>query len=173
MEFKDGADGRLASELSKLVQPDLRQLLYDVDWFCASQKMPGVVVTQLVRTVDEQIAIYVPFWRGLAMRFDGGEHMTPSLAKLAIEVADKPEDYLRAKAINQFTWHLVRCAADIRIRHWTKDQLKQVVSFVSEKAKDSRLWEFLVHDVSGPHMHIGIRDFSFRSRFDPRKGETK
>lgn len=170
MDFADGLDGRMSSELSRLLQPELRQMLYSIDNHCAVQKMPGVICTQLVRTVEEQIEIYVPYWKKLVARMESGEHLAPALAKLAMELTGKTDDELKDLAIAKFTWHYVRCAADIRIRHWTPAQLKVVVTFVTEETRDARQWEFLVHDVAGPHMHIGIRDFSFRAKFDPRKG---
>ena len=73
-----------------------------------------------------------------------------------------PETEARAEARKKFSWHLARCAVDLRNRHYTPVQLQQVMEFLQRDRKHP-LWEILNHDVGrGDHLHIGRRDYSWR-----------
>lgn len=69
-------------------------------------------------------------------------------------------------AEKRFTWHWCRCAADLRSRHYTLAQLAQVAEWFSERCKKPQ-WEFLVHDVTAPHIHVARRDFGWREKYTP------
>jgi hypothetical protein len=67
--------------------------------------------------------------------------------------------------LKTFSWHMCWCAADIRNRHYTPEQLRRVMEHIEQERNDSR-WEILQHDVgAGNHIHIGRRDFDARRQF--------
>lgn len=85
---------------------------------------------------------------------------------------------LRDSALLKFTWHWVRCAVDIRTSGGGKPrydaaQAKELADFVREHTKGQKtddgrdLYEVILHDVKGPHLHIGIRDAEWRAEFMP------
>lgn len=69
--------------------------------------------------------------------------------------------------LKKFSWHMCFCAADLRNRHYTRTQLRNLFEYLKSGRDDSR-FEILDHDVGrGAHLHIGRRDFEWRSRFTP------
>lgn len=167
------------------IHPDLRTLLVQFDAYSLESALPTCVLTDLVRSPDEQVLIYVRFWRALV---DGLNHgppymvdpegdgkkrlMTVKEVDKAKEVRGKTYDELADLASLKFTWHWCRCAADIRTFHYNTAQLSMVVRWFETHTQDvgpdgRKKWEFLVHDVHGNHMHVGRKDFFWRSRFSP------
>lgn len=62
------------------------------------------------------------------------------------------------------SWHLWRCAVDFRNKHYTPKQTAKCVDWLKARCEHP-LWEVVVtvHG-TGPHFHIGRRDFSWRTR---------
>lgn len=78
---------------------------------------------------------------------------------------------LAAAAETKFTWHWVKCAADIRTVGggapvYSPEQLLRVKEWFAANCKLPQ-WEFLEHDVTAPHIHVGRRDFAWRSKVSP------
>lgn len=150
----------------KEVHPELRAVLEDFERWSAKHGYPEPVLTEVTRSVPEMVAIYVPYWKGLVSRLVAGQLLTASERQTAQEKRGASDDELTAQARARFSWHLVKCAVDIRTRHYSLAQLTDV------RARFGRLgtplWENLVHDVHGPHQHLARRDFAWRTRHDPR-----
>jgi hypothetical protein len=160
-----------------LLHPDLRQLLTDFEGWSAKQGLPEPVVTDLVRQPSAQQTIYLRFFRKLQRAMEPGPEqgridpegdgtfrpLTLSELKQAKELRGLPEAELVTRAMGRFSWHLVRCAADLRSRHYSPAQLAQVRRWFEERCQRP-LYEFLVHDVTAPHLHVGRRDFAWRAR---------
>lgn len=156
---------RLESEFQTQLHPHVRQLVYDLDVYSRENGIPGVVVTHVLRTRADQVAIYVPYFKRIVEQLRQHKQLSPSDAKLAVELDGKPDAELEKRAAQRFSWHAVNCAADLRIRHYSVEQLKRVEGFVRARTVNTKYWEFLVHDVAGAHIHIGVRDFSYRAKF--------
>ena len=67
-----------------------------------------------------------------------------------------------------FSWHFVDCAVDLRNWHYTPEQLPNVLEWLKSKT-DSSEWEVVTEDHgTGPHFHIGYRDFSRRRAWEQK-----
>lgn len=160
-------------EFETLLHPHVRQLVWDLDQYSKSNGVPEVFVTHAVRSTDAQEAIYVPYFKRIVERLHAHKPLSSVEAKLALELDGKSDAELAKRALQRFSWHMVRCAADLRIRHYSVAQLKQVEAFMRARTTNTKYWEFLVHDVSGPHIHVGVRDFKYRAEFSPKPKEQK
>lgn len=130
---------------SKQLHPDVKFALLDLDDFCKAKGYPEIVVTMVLRTAAQQEEIY---WRQIANSMHLSEIEARKLAR------------------KKFSWHKVGCAADIRNRHYTKEQRGQIMLHLLE-GRTKGPWEILEHDVGrGDHIHIGRRDFAFRSKWE-------
>lgn len=159
------------------IHPQLRQLLKDFDSFSEKEGLPNPVVTDLVRDTEGQVRIYVRFFRKLQAAQVAGPNwgmvdpeddgtfraLTATEWVTAKEVAGLNETALRQRAARKFTWHWCRCAADLRSRHYSQAQLHRVRRWFVDRCPQP-LWEFLVHDVTAPHIHVARRDFVWRTR---------
>jgi hypothetical protein len=159
------------------VHPELRQLLVDFEAFSQKAGLPEPVVTDLVRHPSAQQTIYLRWFRKLQQALEPGANrgsidpegdgsyrpLTLSEMKQAKELRGLQEHELVQRAVGRFSWHLVRCAADLRTRHYSPQQKVQVLRWFEERCPRP-LWEFLHHDVTAPHLHVGRRDFAWRAR---------
>lgn len=137
MKFKTPA---LEAEFSRL-HPDVIAAVKALDDFSHANRLPELVVTHAIRTPQQQEDIY---WRGIAKN------------------TGLPEAEARAAARKKFSWHLCRCAVDLRNRHYTAAQLAQVMEFLRD-GRERPHWEVISHDVGrGQHLHIGRRDEAWR-----------
>jgi hypothetical protein len=124
------------------VHQDVRDALNKLDGFCLRKQFPEVVVTHVLRTDDEQEALY---WKAILKK----------------EGCTEVEARLRAR--EKFSWHKVGCAVDIRNSEYSKSQLEEVMAYL-RAGRAIPLWELLSHDVgNGAHVHIGRKDFTWRS----------
>lgn len=144
------------------VHPKVLVTLQELDEWCNANGIPEVVVTHVLRTKDEQQAIYTKYADSLLRKMEEGKPLAESERKLAKTLSDmKPEERV-AWARERFSWHLVGCAVDIRNTHYTAKELSAVMSFLRQ-GRPIGPYEILSHDVaSGAHCHIGFRDFSRR-----------
>lgn len=158
MEFAAGPKQvRLRSEW-ELVHPDLRKLGEAWTRWSKAQGLPPPVATHLVRYTEEHVRIYITKWKALIAALKTDElRMAEGDRKLAITLVDKSEAQLRVLAERKFTWHVFGCAGDFRVIHYSGVELSRVRGWLGEQATQP-LWEFLVHDVAGPHIHLGRRD---------------
>lgn len=67
-----------------------------------------------------------------------------------------------------FSWHLVDCAWDMRIRHYTPEHLTTIEAWLREKCSGPQ-WElvFRLHG-TGPHFHVAYRCFARRKAYATR-----
>lgn len=157
--------------------PDLQGVLSDFDAHSVKEGLPTPVVTDLVRSSESQVRIYVTFWRKLQAALEPGPRqgqfqepdgtwrpLLVSEMQTAKEVRGLTVEQLERKAAEKFTWHWVGCAADLRTHHYSRAQLAQAIHWFEYRCRRPQ-WEFLVHDVTAPHMHVGRRDFDWRTRW--------
>jgi hypothetical protein len=176
LRFNEPMGGPMARALPD-VHPDLRQLLLDFALWSQQHGLPDPVVTDLVRDVPAQIRIYVRFWLKLQAALQPGPRrgqidpegdgtwraLTPAEAQRAKDVVGLTPQQLEEKARAQFTWHWCKCAADLRSRHYTPAEKRKVRAWFEARCPRP-LWEFLIHDVTAPHIHVARRDFDWRRR---------
>lgn len=115
---------------------------------------------------DEFPNLHPETWRA-AMALDHWsiERKFPEVVVTCVDrsLADQKEIY----GDHRFSWHLVRCAVDIRNSHYSIDQLGRVLEFLKDGRDEG--WEILNHDVGkGSHIHVGFRDPEWRARFKDR-----
>lgn len=135
---------KLEAEFAQL-HPDVRFSIIDLDDWSAASGLPEVVITHVNRTEEQQEAIY---WKQIQ------------------KAEGLREKEAREKARKKFSWHRVRCAVDLRNKHYTKQQRGQVVLRLMQ-GRTKGPWEILEHDVGrGDHIHVGRRDFAFRVKVE-------
>lgn len=67
----------------------------------------------------------------------------------------------------QDSWHLSHCAADLRVRHYSAEQLPKVLLWWSEKRanmKSQHTELITVPHGTGPHIHFAVCDAAWRSK---------
>lgn len=162
------------------IHPDLIQLAGEFEAFSGAEGLPDPVVTDLIRNPADQEAIYLKFYTGLQAALEPGDRhgmidtqgdgewraLTPTEWHEADQVHGLTNVQLRIRAKERFTWHWVKCAMDLRTRHYTRSQLVVAKSFFDKRCPKPS-WEFLVHDVTAPHMHVGRRDAKWREHYMP------
>jgi|GEM_PF-5620059 len=154
------------------LHPETKQLVLDLDAWGLTAGLPEVVVTCVLRTKDEQEKIYSPFARNALRKQmeDLTLNSTETTALLAVREHMTKDGISERAAVarwarSRFSWHLVACAVDLRNRHYTAEQRKQVMAWLRTNRGQPQ-WEILEHDVGrGDHIHIGRRDPSWRNTF--------
>lgn len=172
MIYIDGPQGRRTQEFNVELHPDVRNLVWALDKWSVENGIPEVEITECFRTVEEQEHIYFGYFKRLIATFESQGKLQSGEANIAISMRPKSDDELKKIAREKFSWHMVHCATDIRTitsGHYTVDQAHKVFEFLKSKAKPESKWELLAHDVAGPHIHIGLRDFNYRAKYDTRK----
>lgn len=133
----------LRPELELEVQalhPKVRAKLDELEAWSRDEGLPEPVVTNVLRTEDDQERLY------LGLYLSRGH--SPDIA--------------REKARARFSWHLVACAVDLRNRHYTPPQRKAVMQFLRQQCAPGE-WELLEHDIGrGDHIHVAVRDEQWR-----------
>lgn len=155
---------RLEREYLDAIHPDLRKLLSDLDRWTEGRGYPPLTLTSLVRTEFEQEAIYAPRWLECVRRYEKGEKLTRVEKAHAMKCWGKSEAEVRNMARARFSWHLARCAADIRIYNYLPEQLLAVKGWLQDKAREP-LW-FWLHELTPPHIHVERRAFDWRKEYD-------
>lgn len=158
-------------------------------------KLPEPVITDVIRTDQQTVDLYVPYILGLLRRAErGGRDGDGKAAPLTLGEEQSVLKYTRLAAGNpgmershvaalwalgRFSWHRCGCAADFRNNHYEPAQLKDVVAwFRREIAADSRHgqpspWEFLSHDIgAGHHLHVGFKDTIRQHAFNETRQTT-
>jgi hypothetical protein len=124
------------------IHPVLIDLITRLEAYSKEAGLPEPVITECYRTADDMERIY---WRQMMRDFS------------------LKEDAARKKARNKDSLHLYGCGVDLRDKHYTVAQKKQVVAWLrAEMAKISKkpgFWEFLpdMHG-TGSHLHVGRKD---------------
>lgn len=93
------------------------------------------------------------------------------LAEPVVTAISRDEDFYDREGlpVKKFSWHFVDCAADLSVKRYSPVQLAQAVGWFSEKCRSSE-WE-LVHKNhgTGPHIHVGYREFGLRRKWEQEK----
>jgi hypothetical protein len=145
--------------------PELSALLRDFETWSHKQGLPEPVVVELWRSAKEQGDLYVGIWRQQAKQALASK-APPRAAKLrALEIHRMSDKELRGLAEQKFSWHVCRCAVDLRTRHYTREQMLEVVKWFQERCPKP-MWELVTEKHgTGAHIHCGRRDFSWRKKF--------
>lgn len=168
--------------------PKLVHLLTAFENYSFRARLPLPLLTQLWRNPDGQAIIYVGYWKRLREAYikgpvyridpegDGSyRDVTPAELVEAKEILAFTDEQLDERARKRFTWHWVRCAADMRTTggvphpHYTSVQMDIVRAWFEDQCQDKTLWELKIHDTHGPHLHVAYRDLDWRRRLDPRR----
>lgn len=150
LEFREGLD-----------EP-VRFTVQALDFWSRENGIPEVTVTQVLRSPKEQERIYTQHAERLIQKLNQGERMRPADRTLATELAGLSRADVMAWARRRFSWHMVGQAVDIRSRHYSERQTEQVMEFLMKRCQAPE-WELLKHDVTGPHIHIGRKDWKKRT----------
>lgn len=150
------------------LHPRVREEILNLGEWSVAQSIPSVVVTEVVRTDAMQVDRYVPYARRLIAELRSGAEMDPAEKKLASALVLLSDQGVVRWAINKFTWHRCSCAVDLRVRHYTAGQLHGISEHIAKRCPPRTpavgilvpgpSWEFLVHNIDGPHAHLAFRD---------------
>ncbi len=150
LEFLEGLDERVRFNIQAL------------DLWSRENGIPEVTVVEVLRTPRENERIYTRHAEQLIQKVANGDRMRPADRTLATELAGLSRDDVMAWARRRFSWHLVGQAVDIRSRHYSERQAEQVLEFLMKRCPAPE-WELLKHDVAGPHIHVGRKDWKKRT----------
>jgi hypothetical protein len=122
-----------------------------------------------------------PDCREVAARFEAWSAETGLPEPCITAISRRPDFYaLNKLPANENSWHLVDCAVDFRISQYTYEQLATAIRWFERELlgkKDTRtggrLWEVVskLHG-TGPHIHIGRRDFRWRDEFKAKEKQN-
>lgn len=153
--------------------PDVRNAVMGLDAWSRDNGIPEPVVTQVLRSPDEQEIIYTRHANSLMHKLRDGHPMSSEDNALARELEAMSNAKRRQWARARFSWHLVGCAVDLRNSHYSQKELAGVMAWL-RNGRTVGPWEILSHDVSsGFHIHVGRRDFEFRTRHERSMQESK
>jgi hypothetical protein len=168
----------------RFLHPELIEITTDFDKYSEDNGFPPLVFTDMVRDEETNVVIYVAHWKRIVMQLKTNPKSlsTTDLDK-AKELRFHSDAQLVALAKKRFTWHWCRCAVDMRSRHYSPAERLKAIDFFKIRCgpnilnpDGSRRWEFLVHDVHGPHFHLARRDPVWRQKFTgnplPTKGKA-
>jgi hypothetical protein len=153
VKFKDET---MAIEFKDGLEEDVRHIIEALDQWSRENGIPEVVVTQILRSVDEQEDIYSRYAIEIRQKLQKGESMGPKERALASELVKLSLPELRKWARGKFTWHMVGCAVDLRSRHYKASQLVEVIEFLQKRLAPYP-HELLAHDITAPHIHVAIK----------------
>lgn len=167
MKFADDS-ARLVEEYP-LSHPDLILVFSEFEAFSFKRGLPEPVLTELVRWPEENAQTYLKVWREMMRKARVGEHLSDEDSELVAELIALTPTELEQRAKEKFTWHSIRCAGDLRTRIYSPVQLAHAVSWFQHRCQKP-MWELVtkLHG-TGPHIHIGRRDFRWRMEFSNNK----
>lgn len=145
MKFKTDV---LKAEFDAL-HPRTRSVLIGLDEHSIQLGLPDVVVTHVLRTLNQQEKIYERIF----------------VEKLAMD-----EVLAKKKARAKFSWHLCRCAVDFRNNQYSEAEKREVLSFLKiQMYGATSQFEFVEHDIGhGNHFHLAHRDYEWKRIYIPR-----
>lgn len=133
MDFKDSEKERLEREYKEQLDERVKIVVKDLDeeytpTLPQQTDKRNIVVTGIGRTEEEQKSYY-------------------------------PE-YFKKYGVVKPTYHLpvdnLVCAIDLRLEHFTEQDIKDIVSYLVTKWKSVFGLKCLYHNVTGPHLHIQV-----------------
>lgn len=145
--------------------PELVTVLREFELWSHAQELPEPIVVELWRTPRQQGDIYMAVWRSEA-RVTLQSRAAPVAARTrALEIERMTEDELRAVAEKKFSWHICRCAVDLRTMHYGREELASVVRWFQERCPKP-MWELVTEKHgTGAHIHCARRAFDWRAKF--------
>lgn len=152
------------SKLLASQEPGPHQGMVDLEGDGTWRKLYPTEVAELSR-LNHEIAAAI-----------AGEEKTQAKTLGPGERAALVTEYLKARARNKSTWHSFKCAGDLRTTggggHWSRQDLAAVDEFLRPRCAKPQ-WEYLIHDVTAPHLHLARRDFGWKARgIAQRKAQT-
>lgn len=72
---------------------------------------------------------------------------------------------LKDDASARFSWHMVGCAMDLRMHHYTSKELEAVMGHLSRHCRNGSEWELVEDSVVAPCIHVARKDEEWRKRF--------
>lgn len=169
VEFKND---RVATEFKTEIHPDIRLLIVELGQFSRDKRLPPPCGTQIYRSPDQNVQLYVDWWRGLQLKLLelnkvpalGHSTAIPTLFgtdanfKLALSLAGLSTEQLEERARQRVTLHSWFAAIDLRQFHYTHFQKDMVWQWLLKRC-DPKEWERRedLHG-TGPHFHVGRKD---------------
>jgi hypothetical protein len=150
------ASPHMEFEFAEGLDDQLRLVVQALDFWSRENGIPEVFVTEVQRTVAEQERIYTRHADKLIYKLKAGSQMRPADRTLAVELAKLSRDEVMDWARRRFSWHLVNCAIDMRVKHYSETEADQVMEFIHKRCPAPK-FEVLKHDVTAPHIHLGVR----------------
>ena len=164
MIFKSPREAREFPEL----HPEVRAAAEDLDAHARATGLPELVVTGCIRTRAEQRAIYIPVGHFLLEAHAAGRILSPMQRRdlAQITAPGGTPEAIATWAEGRYSDHLVRCAVDFRNRHLKPPELAAYMHRLRTGRALLTRWQILSHDVGrGEHIHVGVRDQEWKSRF--------
>lgn len=157
--------------------PEAVATVIALDVWCGDNRLPEVVVTDVLRTDDDSERIYFKYANALIARLREGarakRRLGPKERELAVRLESMSEAGRRKWARARPSWHKCGCAVDVRNRHYSEEQIAGILAFLRHGRSEEE-WELLSHDVhSGEHLHIGRKDEEFKRRHEQSMQEAK
>ncbi|MGH8525243.1 MAG: hypothetical protein ACREXY_13860 [Gammaproteobacteria bacterium] len=146
--------------------PALVDAVRDFEAWSRKSGLPEPTLTEVWRTPREQGDIYFGLWTALLARFRAGDgEFSSDDLELIKELSGLNEDRIREKAEQKFSWHMCRCAVDIRVKEYRLEQIAKGVRWFKSRCAGST-WELITaaHG-TGVHWHVGFRSFEWRRKF--------
>lgn len=144
LEFREGLD------------PEVRMVIQALDAWSEENSLPRVVVTEVLRSAEEQERIYTEYADKLIFKLKTGKKMPPGERELAGQLIKLTRDEVMDWARRRFSWHRVGQAVDMRSRQYAQSQIDRVMAFLRKRCQGPA-FELLEHDITAPHIHVAFR----------------
>lgn len=102
-----------------------------------------------------------PMTRGVVLELDTWSQRAKIPEPYVVDVTRSPAENAAAGG-SATSWHLLACAVDLRVTHYSEPEHAAVVAWLVGRCFGST-WELItkVHG-TGPHVHLAYRDFGRR-----------
>jgi tryptophan 2,3-dioxygenase len=145
--------------------PALIDALRDFEAWLRKNDLPEPTLTQVWRTPRQQEDIYFGIWKSLLSRYKSKQPMTQAELKKAIALSTLTDEQLRERAREKFSWHLCRCAVDIRARQYSEAQMVKIAAWLTGRCP-APIWEIITEEHgTGIHVHCAMKSFEWRRKY--------
>lgn len=74
----------------------------------------------------------------------------------------------------RWSWHFCNCAADVRTRHYSQEELGRILAFLAGRKCRSSPRVDVVDETKTPqpHLHLEVEDWEWRRRYEQRTGRN-
>lgn len=154
------------------LHPAVKAVIQSLQSYSESVGFPNVVITHCWRTKVHQKKMYTSVADNILEKLKNDITLTDEESRMLerVESIAKSQNLSLEKAFDRwaetkFSWHMARCAADIRNRHYNKSQRQAVMAFLMGKISRGE-WELLEHDIGrGDHIHIAKKDAEWKTNY--------